>query len=628
MPTVNGPDEITTLTGSADKVFYTDSSGDVQEVSIGTDGQTLVSTGATAPEFDGLTGLKGGNNTVLYTNPTGNLTELALSATAGDVLTSNGAAVAPSWVAAASGGSTSMTSSGSITAGDMVIENADGTVSTVTSTLQDFAIISGVTAQTTYANNYANAMAYDTANGCTALLQPDSNTSDNAYVVFITESGGTITTTAPFLICNRQNAGGQYLTICGMDYDDHNNVYLAIFKNSSTANTEAVAFTYDGSSVTIDAGTGAGYPTMTIIESTYLNNTDDYYNMCWDTTNNVFHVVMNTYDVTGRFIILNCSVTSGRVITASAPTIIASSAAITNAYFPNVVWDQTNGAAFCAFQKANSSENYYYYNVPFNGSTYTIGALTQVSFATLPYFIQCTYDHYTGQIVVAWGSGASGDTWMNVVDMSDNSIGTAINISMKYNVSAQATDWDWGGDSWLAPRNQSVFITNAAGAFVMRGGGTYSSYVITGTVAAGKTLVFNGSTPFWTQAANASGFYKASTNGWNVASSKLMIGYNPDATYKVAALTLAGGSTNVQRWIGAAEATVGTGVSVDITHIGGINESQTGLTAGSTYYIDSDGSLTATAPTLSSTNQWRKVGPAISATKILVSGSGDTTQNW
>ena len=265
MPTVNGPDEITTLTGSADKVFYTDSSGDVQEVSIGTDGQTLVSTGATAPEFDGLTGLKGGNNTVLYTNPTGNLTELALSATAGDVLTSNGAAVAPSWVAAASGGSTSMTSSGSITAGDMVIENADGTVSTVTSTLQDFALIAGVTAQTTYANNYANAMAYDTANGCTALLQPDSNTSDNAYVVFITESGGTITTTAPFLICNRQNAGGQYLTICGMDYDDHNNVYLAIFKNSSTANTEAVAFTYDGSSVTIDAGSGAGYPTMTII---------------------------------------------------------------------------------------------------------------------------------------------------------------------------------------------------------------------------------------------------------------------------------------------------------------------------------------------------------------------------
>ena len=360
MPTVNGPDEITTLKGGDDKIFFSDSDGDVQEVSLGD---------------------------------------------TGTVLTSAGPTVTPTFTVPASGGKTTMVSSGSITAGDMVIENASGTVSTVTSTLQEFAIISGVTAQTTYNNNYFNFMAYDTANGCTALLQPDSNNSDNAYVVFITESGGTITTTAPALICNRTNASGQGINPVGFDYDDNNNVYLAIFKNTSTANTEAVAFTYDGSSVTIDAGTGAGYPTMTVIESTYLNNTDDYYNMCWDTTNNVFHVVMNTYNATGRFIILNCSVTSGRVITASAPTIIASSAAITNAYFPNVVWDQTNGAAFCAFQKANASENYYYYNVPFNGSAYTIGALTQVSFASLPYFIQCAYDHYTGQVVVAWGSG-------------------------------------------------------------------------------------------------------------------------------------------------------------------------------------------------------------------------------
>jgi len=583
MPTVNGPDEITTLKGGDDKIFFSDSDGDVQEVSLGV---------------------------------------------TGTVLTSAGPTVTPTFTVPASGGKTTMVSSGSITAGDMVIENASGTVSTVTSTLQAFSIISGVTAQTTYNNNYYNFMAYDTANGCTALLQPDSNNSDNVYVVFITESGGTITTTAPSLIKNRTNAAGQGTYPVGFDYDDNNNVYLAIFKNASTAYTEAVAFTYDGSSVTIDAGTGAGQPTMTVIENIFLNNTDDYYNMCWDTTNNVFHIVMNTYNATARFIILNCSVTSARVITASAATIIASSAAITNAYFPQVVWDQTNGAAFCGFQKSNASENYYYYNVPFNGSTYTIGALTQISFASLPYFIQSAYDHYTGQVVVAWGSGGSGDTYMNVVDMSDNSIGTAINISGKYNVSSQATDWDWGANSWLAPRNQSVFITNAAGAFVMRGGGTYSSYVITGTVAAGKTLLFDGSNPFWTQSANASGFYKASSNGWNAASSKLMIGYNPDATYKVAALTVAGGSTNATRWIGAAEATVGTGVSVDITHIGGINESQTGLTVGSTYYIDSDGSLTATAPTLSATNQWKKVGPAISATKILIANSGDTTQNW
>ena len=565
------------VTTAGDLIYGTGANA-IARLGVGSANTVLRSTGS-APAWGAVaaTEITAGTWKLFYSNAT-TVVELPLGA-ADTVLTSSGTSSVPSFAAAAGGGgSTSMTSSGSITAGNMVVENADGTVSTVTSTLQEFALIAGVTAQTTYNNNYQNFMAYDTVNGCTALLQPDSNNSDNVYVVFITESGGTITTTTPAIIKNKTNAAGQGTTLVGFDYDDHNDVYLAIFKNSSTANTEGVAFTYNGSAVTIDAGTGAGQPTMTIIESTYLNNTDDYYNMCWDTTNNVFHVVMNTYNTTGRFIILNCSVTSGRVITASSPTIIASSATISNAYFPNVVWDQTNEAAFCAFQKSNSSENYYYYNVPFNGSAYTIGALTQVSFASLPYFIQCAYDHYTGQVVVAWGSGGSGNTYMNVVDMSDDSIGTAINISTKYNVSSQETDWDWNADSWLAPRNQSVFITNTAGAFVMRGGGSYSSYVIAGTVGASKTLAFDGSNPKWTNAANASGFYKASSNGWNTASSKLMIGYNPDATYKVAALTVAGGSTDVTRWIGAAEATVGTGVSVDITHIGGINESQTGLT--------------------------------------------------
>ena len=149
MPTVNGPDEITTLTGGDDKVFFTDSDGNVQEVSIGATGTVLTSTGLTAdPAFSALpadatvgankamytnnsdvesglafgaagtvlksggtdatatpptfgavtaTDIAGGNWKVLYTDGSGNVTELALSATAGTVLTSNGAAIAPTF---------------------------------------------------------------------------------------------------------------------------------------------------------------------------------------------------------------------------------------------------------------------------------------------------------------------------------------------------------------------------------------------------------------------------------------------------------------------------------------------------------------------------------------------------
>ena len=52
MPTVNGPDEITTLTGTADRVIYLDNSGDVTELALGAAATVLTSQGTTsAPTF-------------------------------------------------------------------------------------------------------------------------------------------------------------------------------------------------------------------------------------------------------------------------------------------------------------------------------------------------------------------------------------------------------------------------------------------------------------------------------------------------------------------------------------------------------------------------------------------------
>ena len=154
MPTVNGPDEITDLEAGNDKVFYSDSSGNVTEVALGAAATVLTSAGATsAPTFSALpadptvganktmytnnsdvesglafgaagtvlksggtdatanpptfgavtaTDIDGGTWKVLYTDGSGNVTELALSATVGQVLTSNGAAIAPSFQTAGS----------------------------------------------------------------------------------------------------------------------------------------------------------------------------------------------------------------------------------------------------------------------------------------------------------------------------------------------------------------------------------------------------------------------------------------------------------------------------------------------------------------------------------------------
>ena len=55
MPTVNGPDEITSLEGGNDKVFYSNNSGEITELALGASGTVLTSAGATsAPTWEAI----------------------------------------------------------------------------------------------------------------------------------------------------------------------------------------------------------------------------------------------------------------------------------------------------------------------------------------------------------------------------------------------------------------------------------------------------------------------------------------------------------------------------------------------------------------------------------------------
>ena len=93
----------TDINGGNWKVFYTDGSGDVNELAVGAAGTFIAGNGtSSAPAFENVaaTDINGGNWKVFYTDGSGDVTELALSATSGHVLTSNGASSAPSFQAA------------------------------------------------------------------------------------------------------------------------------------------------------------------------------------------------------------------------------------------------------------------------------------------------------------------------------------------------------------------------------------------------------------------------------------------------------------------------------------------------------------------------------------------------
>ena len=71
--------------------------------------------------------------------------------------------------------------------------------------------------------------------------------------------------------------------------------------------------------------------------------------------------------------------------------------------------------------------------------------------------------------------------------------------------------------------------------------------------------------------------------------------------------------TNAPSYIGLSTQAVSDTDAVTVTTVAGINESQTGLTPDTLYYVNDDGTLTATA-----TNTY--AGKAVSATELLVKG--------
>ena len=72
------------------------------------------------------------------------------------------------------------------------------------------------------------------------------------------------------------------------------------------------------------------------------------------------------------------------------------------------------------------------------------------------------------------------------------------------------------------------------------------------------------------------------------------------------------GVDNFFKWIGFASAAISNSATGTINVLGGINESQTSLSVGQTYYLTDAAALSTTAVS------GREVGKALSATKLLI----------
>ena len=553
--------ELNTLDG------ITASTADLNNVTnINTNVQTQLDLKAplASPTFTGTVTIGG------TTYPTSDGTE-------GQVLTTNGSG-AVSFSDPAGGGSADFVASGSISNGDVVVLNSNGTVSVAAET-SDTETVGTATNFKTGEASYISAV-YDANAGKVVVAYRDNTNSGYGTAVVGTISGASISFGTPVVF---ESASVFYVS---STYDS--NAQKVVIAYRDAANSD-----YGTAIVGTVSGTSISFGTASVFNSGSTN-----YTACtFDTSNNK---VVIAYQDTG-----NSSQGTAIVGTVSGTSISFG----TEVVFKNSSSDQIQ----CTFDSSNNKVVIVYKNSS-NGLA-IVGTVsgTSISFGTEVTFHtggtyglgNVTFDSSNNKIVIAYKTSGF-DLIVGTVSSTSISFGSATSVTLPS--FANVTNVGIGFDTQI---NKSVIVLDDFG--------NSKGYVFTATVS-GTSISATSLTEWlanrgtYPSLAYDTGNQKFGLFYYNSASPTNSFGRTYKSAYTI---------TNAADYIGVAAEAISNTATGKITINGGINEGQTGLTIGTTYFVADDGSL-------STTNNGRKIGKAISATKILVNSnmSGDEMDDY
>jgi hypothetical protein len=461
--------------------------------------------------------------------------------------------------------------SGTLSNGDTIIVNSDGTVSAVAGSS------ASVGSESTFETRtiYYSAAVFDSSNNKVVIAFRDEGNSAYGTAVVGTVSGTSISFGSPVIFVSRG------INPPAITYDSSNNKVVIAYYDYGLDDGKAVVGTVSGTSISFGSiatfdSVGGDEPAIT-----------------FDSNSN--KVVIAWRD----------SGTSSRG-TAVVGTVSGTSISFGSNYIFNGTYTEHISLAF------DSSNNKvvvaYVVNSTGVGQS-AVGTIsgTSISFGSAVVFesgagVQHTktvFDTSTNKIVIAYRDGAVSGYGTAIVGTVS---GTTISFGTKAVFNSANTNQI--GATFDTAQNKTVIVYRDAGD-------TNNGEVVTGTVS-GTSISFD---PFATfNPANSYG----NTAAFDSNAGKTVIAFTDggNSGYGTAVVFTAG-STNLtsDNFIGFADSGYVNGQNVGVDSTCSINSDQTGLTAGQKYYVQSDGSLSETAGDPSVL-----AGTAISATKILVKG--------
>ena len=553
--------------GAIDNAHLADNAVDSDELAAGSvDTAHIADNQVTLAKMAGIARGK-----IIYGDTSGDPAVLA-SGDAGEVLTMTDGNDFD-WAAVAGGSTTDFTSLGSITAGDMVaLNDTTGTVSTAASSISG----TGVAFGSTYTQPHG---CYDLDEDRLVICYRDTANSGYGTVVVGTVSTTSVTFGTPVVF---ESASTNYMSAA---YETSTGKVVITYTDSGDGNRgKAVVVQVTASGNVATVGTPATIDPESSTSTMYTSAVA------------IPGKVVITYRDGG-----NSSYITSIVATPAADNSITFGTAVVTesvSGYPKPTgssYDSTAGKVVISYDNGSATRS-------------VVGTVsgTDISFGTTVTadsgsggMITNVYDPSANKTVVVVrnaGGGNLGRAFVGTVSGTDISFGTAAtwhNYAVGWE--SQSATYDDNLDKVVI-----TYLSNASAP-----NGAQGEYIV-GTIS-GTDITFGAALGFTT---DTSGSF-----GWTVPI------YDPDAARLLVAFQGTTGKvihvdttvdTNYTDWIGIAAATVSTGVACAVNLMGSVNENQSSLTVGSTYYIDNFAAITTTV------SASREIGRAVSATKMYI----------
>lgn len=510
------------------------------------------------------------SNNVLLGNGTSAFQTVAPS-TSGNVLTSNGStwqSVAPS----GGGGKHDFIASGTLSSGDTVLVNSDGTVSVIAGA----SFTQGVGSAVTYESNYVDHVSatYDSFNNKVVIAYEDQGP---GKAVVGTVSGRSISFGTPVVFSSASISNGTSIT-----FDSSNNKFVVsyyAFLSGVGSRLQARVGTVSGTSISF------GTATQVITSAV-----GQFPAACFDSNSNKVVVAFRNNSSSGYG---TCCVgtVSGTNISFGTPVTFLSES--TN--YLTSVFDSSNNKVVIACRRAGADGRAVVGTV--SGTSISFGSLVDFDTASSDVLhLSSAFDSVSNKVLLAY-KGASNYGYVIVGEIS----GTAISFGTP--TSNSVTNSEYISISFDEINNKFVFAyRNSSNA----------GFVVSGTVS-GNTATLGTTTSTFPDL-NYSQF-----SVFDSANGKVVIAASTGSPNLGRAIVFenSGTSTNLtsENYVGISSAGYTDTQTAEINIISAVDSNQSGLTAGKKYYVQTDGSL-ATTPD----DPEVFAGTAISSTEIIVKG--------